>query len=243
MAEDLNFIDLIALSRIKPETVVEKFGGLINSSFFDASNILGSLNQKGLITFTSTFPEQGAITITDLGKQTLQECAEKAKSDLDMLDFTILTQLSGGKRGLVDLAGAVNVRQRDLAMRLYKLAEQQYISYDLRNGNVDISLTEKGFLQVKSGMPKPQQAQAQAQAQPQAQAQAQAGPQAQQASTPVEQTGQAQPTQQNTPQTEGQAIEEQLIKAKKRSIYMIIGAAVAIIIIVIALILIEMKVL
>ncbi|MGC8647489.1 MAG: hypothetical protein ACP5SA_01575, partial [Candidatus Micrarchaeia archaeon] len=68
-------------------------------------------------------------------------------------------------------------------------------------------------------------------------------PQAQQASTPVEQTGQAQPTQQNTPQTEGQAIEEQLIKAKKRSIYMIIGAAVTIIIIVIALILIEMKVL
>lgn len=155
MPDEINFIDLAALTKIKPDTVVEKFGGLINSSYFDASNILGTLKQKGLIDFTTSFPGQSIITITELGKNTLNEADQKAKSEFDHLDFAIMTQLSNGKRSIQDLGSSVNVRPKDLAMHLYKLTNTDFVSYEFRNGNISISLTEKGFLQVKAGMPKP----------------------------------------------------------------------------------------
>ncbi|MGC8496206.1 MAG: hypothetical protein ACP5RM_01795 [Candidatus Micrarchaeia archaeon] len=254
MAEDINFIDLIALTRIKPDTTVEKFGGLINSSFFDASNILGSLKQKGLIDFTTSFPGQSAITVTDLGKKEIVELGDKEKEDFDVLDFTIITQLANGKRGLTDLSGAVNVRQHDLAVHLFKLANQQYLSYDIRNGTVDITLTEKGFLQVKSGMPKPkvqeqasiQQAQAPQATQEQAGAimaqQQPAVPQqagVQQASIQQAQDAQAQ-TQQNAA---ANALDASMAKAKKQGINMIIGAVAVLVIVIIILVLIYAKIL
>lgn len=163
MADEVNFLDLVALSRITPDLVVEKFGGKINSSFFDGSNILGSLRLKNLVDFTATFPVQSAITVTETGKLLLQDAAEKAKTPFDQVDLAIITQLQSGKRTYMDLGGAVNLRPKDLAMRLYKLGEQQYIVYEIKNGNVDIMLTEKGLMQAKQGMPKPQQ-QANAQA-------------------------------------------------------------------------------
>ena len=33
-------------------------------------------------------------------------------------------------------------------MRLYKLSKQEYITYELKNGGVEVMLTEKGFLAV-----------------------------------------------------------------------------------------------
>ena len=38
-------------------------------------------------------------------------------------------------------------------MHLYKLSTQQFLSYELRNGNMMLTLTEKGFLWVKEGAP------------------------------------------------------------------------------------------
>ena len=35
-------------------------------------------------------------------------------------------------------------------MRLYKLFKQGYMSYEIKNGNVEILLTEKGFLSTKA---------------------------------------------------------------------------------------------
>ncbi|MGC8669879.1 MAG: hypothetical protein ACP5TL_01865 [Candidatus Micrarchaeia archaeon] len=246
MVEDLNFIDLVALSRIKPDTVVEKFGGIINSSFFDASNILGSLKQKGLIDFTTAFPGQSSITITDLGKQTLQESEEKAKEDFDALDFAIITQLSGGKRGLADLGGAVNVRQKDLAMHLYKLSEQQYVSYSIRNGNIDISLTEKGFLQVKSGMPKPKQVEAQniqvnqVTTQQEQQAIATQSAEAQQAQQGTQSS--IEQLVEHAPKTDLEMLEANMLKAKRNSIYMIIGITLVIVVFIVMLLLLAMKI-
>ncbi|MEM0154570.1 MAG: hypothetical protein QW814_01915 [Methanothrix sp.] len=157
MPNEINFMDLIVLKRIKPDTTVEKFGGLINSSFFDASNALGTLKLKGLVDFTTYVPGQNAISVTELGKKLIEEAALKEKMPFDQLDLAILTQLSTGKRNLADLGTAVNINSKDLAMHLYKLSEQQYLSADIRNGVMDISLTEKGFMQAKAGMP--QQAQ------------------------------------------------------------------------------------
>lgn len=156
MLDNITFIDLVALTRITPEATVERFGGLINSSFFDASNILGTLKQKGLVDFVTSFPTQSAITVTEQGKQVIAEVQEKSTAAFDTLDMAVLVQISSGKRNLADLTGGVNVTSKDLAIHLYKLSIQQFISYELRNGNMNITLTEKGFLRVKEGMPRPE---------------------------------------------------------------------------------------
>ena len=153
MAEEINLLDLIALSRITPDLVVEKFGSKINSSFFDASNILGNLRIKGLIDFTANFPGQSAITITEAGKQLLGDAEQKGKEPFDPVDYAILLQLKAGKRSYIDIGSAVNLRPRDLAMHIYKLGQQQYSVYEIRNGSVDVMLTEKGLMQANSGMP------------------------------------------------------------------------------------------
>ncbi len=155
MADEPTFIDLYALTKITPESVVERFGSTINSSFFDASNILGGLKIKGLIDFTTLFGSQNAITLTDQGKALIDEANKRAADPMDALDMSILTQLSGGKRSPTDLSGSLNVNQKDLAMRLYKLQTQEFLSSDFRNGTLGLMLTEKGFMQAKTGLMPP----------------------------------------------------------------------------------------
>jgi len=151
MLDTISFVDLVALSRITPEATVERFGGLINSSFFDASNILGTLKQKGLVDFITSFPSQSSLTVTEEGRQLLNDAQQKSTLPLDTLDMAVLSEVSSGKRNLSDLASGVNVTPKDLAIRLYKLSEQKMLSYELRNGSMNMALTEKGFLQVKEG--------------------------------------------------------------------------------------------
>ncbi len=142
----INFIELVALSRIGPDSSVEKFGSVINSSFVDAANVLATMKQKGLIDFVTSFPSQSMLKITEQGMQIISEANQKATEQPDALDNAILTQLLKGKRGLADLNSSVNVTQKDLAMHLYKLSSQQYMSYELANGAMSIYLTEKGFM-------------------------------------------------------------------------------------------------
>jgi predicted transcriptional regulator len=156
MLDNITFVDLVALTRIAPDSTVERFGGLINSSFFDASNILGTLKQKGLVDFITQFPSQSAITITESGKQLITEVQQKATTPFDKLDMEILMKISDGNKTLADLTAGVNVTPKDMAIHLYKLSTQQFISYELRNGNMNLTLTEKGFLSVKEGAPRPE---------------------------------------------------------------------------------------
>lgn len=153
MSDEPTFVDLYALTKITPDSVVERFGSSINSSFFDASNILGGLKIKKLIDFTTLFGNQNAITVTDEGKKLLDEADSRAAEPFDHLDLTILTQLSSGSRSPNDLSTSMNITPRDLAMHIYKMQTQGFLSAEFRNGNLGISLTEKGFLQAKSGMP------------------------------------------------------------------------------------------
>lgn len=153
MSDEPTFVDLYALTKITPDAVVERFGSSINSSFFDASNILGGLKIKKLIDFTTLFGNQNAITVTDTGKQLLDEANRKSGDPFDHLDFTVLNQLTKGGRSPSDLATSLNLAQRDLAMRLYKMQAQGYLLSEFRNGTLSLSLTEKGFMQAKSGMP------------------------------------------------------------------------------------------
>lgn len=164
MADEVNFFDLVALLKIKPGVTVERYGGLINSSFFDGATVLGTLQQKKLVSLTTAMPDQNPITVTETGKQLLTEADDRAKQEFDHLDLEILVQVSKGKTTPEDLGKAVNVRPKDLAMHLYRLTKQDFATYELASKNVTMMLTEKGFSQSKAGMPvKPQPTQPQPQ--------------------------------------------------------------------------------
>lgn len=153
VVEDINFLDMACLLKIGPDTVMEKFGGLINTSFFDASTIAGTLKQKGLIEFTNDYPGPNGILVTAAGKTLISEAEAKGAEPFDALDSTILVQMSGGKRLPFELANTLNLRGKDLAFRIYKLYKQNFLIYDLKNGGVELLLTEGGFLKVKEIAP------------------------------------------------------------------------------------------
>ncbi len=201
MTDDIDFTDISALKRIQPDTVVEKFGGLINSSFFDASNVLGTLKIKGLVDFTNAVMGQSAITVTDEGKRLLEEADAKSSELFDNLDYTLLTSIASGKRTERDVAQSVNIRSKDLAMHLNRLEVQGYMTPNFRNGSVELLLTEKGFSRAK--VPFQQEAIGAAQqsntAQPVTQATPAATVQQQRATTPPPQTPQQQAPQAPAP--------------------------------------------
>ncbi len=165
MADEINFMDLAALLSIGPDTTLEKLGSAINASIFDASNIAGSLKQKGLIDFTASYPGPNSVTVTDTGKALIAEAESKAGAQFDDLDNTILIQVSGGKRIPADLQNTLNIRPRDLALRIYKLHKQGFVTYDLKSGGVVIMLTDSGFLKSKASAGAPIQKPAQVQQQ------------------------------------------------------------------------------
>ncbi len=213
MSAEPNFVDVVALTRITPQTYVENFGSAINSSFFDASNILGTLRMKKLVDFETNFPGQNEIKITETGNKLLQDLSAKAESEFDHLDMEIIEQLSKGKRSLPDISGAINIAETDMAMHLYKLSKQGFATYEIRNGVIAISLTEKGFMRAKEGMPQKVQVQAAA-PQTSANATAQAAPaqavkpEPQQANQTVQQTS----SQEAKPQMPGGVYDEKEVQ-------------------------------
>lgn len=159
MPDEINFMDLVVLLRINQDTPLEKLGSALNASIFDASNVAGTLKQKGLIEFRQTYPGPSLITVTEAGQALIKEADTKAAGTLDPLDETVLSQLSGGRRLPIELQNTLNIRPRDLAMRLYKLNKQNFLIYELKNGGVELLLTERGFLTAKTvQMNVPQQA-------------------------------------------------------------------------------------
>ena len=167
MPDEITFMDLASLLSIGPDTTLEKLGSAINASIFDASNMAGSLKQKGLIDFTASYPGPNTVTITDVGKALIAEADAKAGSPFDGLDDEILVQVSGGKRIPTDLQNTLNIRPKDLALRIYKLYKQGYVTYNLKSGGVFILLTDSGFLKSKAAsVAKPQGPQPATPAQP-----------------------------------------------------------------------------
>ncbi len=153
MPEEINFLQLACLLKVTQNTILERFGSSINASIFDASNIAGTLKQNGLIDFTAYYPGPNEIMVTDVGKALIAEAEAKSAEPFDKLDEAVLSQLSGGKRIPVELQNTLNLRPRDLALRLYKLNKQGYIIYNLKSGGVDLLLTESGFLKVNATAP------------------------------------------------------------------------------------------
>lgn len=157
MADDINFLDIACLMKISDDTTLERFGSAINASIFDASNIAGTLKQKDLIDFTSIFPGPNSIAVTEKGKAVLSEAEQRAATPFDNLDKSILYQISSGKSVPKDIQSAINLNSRDLAMRLYKLSKQSFLTYELKSGQVEILLTEQGFLKASPQQSQPMQ--------------------------------------------------------------------------------------
>ena len=130
MADEVNFLDLAVLLKLTPNTPLEKLGSLLNASIFDASNLAGTLKQKDLIEFTSYYPGPNSITVTETGKAVIADADAKSALPFDPLDESILKQLSAGKRAPVELQGTLNLRPKDLAMRLYKESKQGFLTYE-----------------------------------------------------------------------------------------------------------------
>jgi len=143
---------LVALSKITPGTTVEKFGSLINASYFDGANIAGTLKTKGAIDFKVSYPAESEIIITEDGKKILEIAEQKAKESFDKLDFEIIQKILQGSRKPEDIEKALNINQQDIALHLYKLAKQNLISYTLKGGDVSVSLTEQGFKKASEGV-------------------------------------------------------------------------------------------
>lgn len=107
------------------------------------------MKQKGLIDFTINFSAQNKIVITDIGKKLIDDADKKATETLDSLDLEVLKQLSVSKRNFIDISSALNIRSLDLTMHLYKLLKQDNISYTIQNANIELLLTESGFIKLK----------------------------------------------------------------------------------------------
>jgi len=150
--EELNFLDLVILQRIEPGTVIEKFGPKINSSFFEAANILGTLKQKGYIDFKSTYPGPSEVEVTQLGARMLEVADEKAKEAIDELDIAILGSIVKGRVDPEEIKDELNVRSGDVALHIHKLVKQDMVSYSIKSGKITLSVTEDGFKKV--GAPK-----------------------------------------------------------------------------------------
>lgn len=221
MTDEINFMDLAVLLKITPNTPLEKLGGIMNSSIFDASNIAGSMKQKGLIEFTAYYPGPNSINITEQGRALISEADTKSSEQFDELDFHILQNLSGGKRLPSELQSSLNLRPKDLALRLYKESKQGFMTYDIKNGGIELMLTEKGFLQAKTGLQKQVDASAAAIAQTSSSSTARHGfdqPAAQQTAVQEEEYVQQQPEPEKIPETK----QVQLKSEKNRWIIIII---------------------
>ena len=145
---ELSFLDLAVLKKVDAESSVEKFGSIINTSFFETANLLGTIKIKGYVNIESSVGGISRVTMTDAGSSLLSVAEQRAKEPIDPLDNAILHALAGGAKELDAMQSQLTIRGADLAFHLNKLAAQGYIDYALQSGKVSFVLTEQGFNSV-----------------------------------------------------------------------------------------------
>lgn len=149
MGEDIDFLDTVLVSRIDKNTTLENFGGKINTSFFEAANLLGRLKVKGLVTFEQTIGGHSPVKLTDKAHTILSLIKEKSEERFDNLDSTILKVVANGADNHIKVEKGINIASFDVALHLNKLYYKGYLDYFIRSGRVTLRLTEKGFAKVK----------------------------------------------------------------------------------------------
>ncbi|MFA6489871.1 MAG: hypothetical protein WCT52_04275 [Candidatus Micrarchaeia archaeon] len=142
---ELNFLDLAVMKKIDAESSVEKFGSIINTSFFETANLLGTIKIKGYISIESSLGGISRVTITDAGTSILAVAEQRAKEPIEPLDNAILHAVAGGTKDMEALRSALNIRSSDLTFHLYKLISQGFMDYEIRAAKVSFVLSEQGF--------------------------------------------------------------------------------------------------
>ncbi|MEM3400126.1 MAG: hypothetical protein QXP42_04825 [Candidatus Micrarchaeia archaeon] len=142
--EELTFLDLVLLGMVDGSSV-EELGGKINSSFFDGANIAGAMKIRGYVDIKPSYSGPSRIEITDKGKEVRRVADEESAKELDKLDFAVLNAISLGKIKPNEIEKEVNVRSGDVALSLYRLFKKGYVDYKIKNAEVMLSLTRKGF--------------------------------------------------------------------------------------------------
>jgi DNA-binding Lrp family transcriptional regulator len=152
--KELTFLDLMVLQRIGPDTTLERFGSKINSSYFDAANILGSIRLKGYVEIESSIGAS-KVSVSEAGKAILAMAEEKSHGEIDELDKRILGEVSRGVKDVGRIGDSLNIRSGDLSYHIYKLVKNNYVDYDLRAGKVSVMLTENGFKNARPAEEEP----------------------------------------------------------------------------------------
>lgn len=142
---ELTFLDLAILKRIDENSTVERFGTVINTSFFETANLLGTLKVKGFINIEPSVGGISKLSLTDAGMGILKIADERLADDMDSLDSAILRTLATGVKDLNVLSSVLNIKSSDLAYHLNNLHTKKLIDYEMRSARVSLSLTEKGF--------------------------------------------------------------------------------------------------
>lgn len=145
---ELSFLDLAILKKIDAESSVEKFGSLINTSFFETANLLGTIKIKGYVGIESSVGGISKVTLTDAGSSILSVAEQRTHEPIDPLDNAILHALAGGAKELDAMQSQLSIRGADLAFHLNKLSAQGFIDYAVQSAKVSFVLTEKGFNSV-----------------------------------------------------------------------------------------------
>ena len=160
---ELSFLDIAILRKIDADSSVEKFGSMINTSFFETANLLGTTKIKGYINIESSLGGISKVTITDAGTSILTVADQRSKEPVEPLDNAILHAVAGGARELEQLQNALGIRSADLAYHLNKLIAQGFMDYEVKSAKVYFVLTEMGFnatggVRVQQKLDTPEQA-------------------------------------------------------------------------------------
>jgi hypothetical protein len=142
---ELTFLDLAILKKIDPSSSVENFGTVINTSFFETANLLGTIKIKGYINIETSIGGISKVTITDAGMGILALAEKKANETIEPLDTALLHALAGGAKDPDALRAALNIRSGDLAYHINKMAVQGLVDYEIHSAKANLMLTESGF--------------------------------------------------------------------------------------------------
>jgi len=145
MDGDINFLDVILISRVDNETTLENYGGKINTSFFEAANLMGLLKVKGLVMFEQSIGGKSPVKLTDKAVTVLNLMKERSEEGITNLDKAILNAIADGATNHIAIESVVNVASFDVALHLYKLYTTSKIEYTISSGKLTIRLTEKGY--------------------------------------------------------------------------------------------------
>ena len=142
---ELTFLDLVILKKIDANSSVENFGSLINTSFFETANLLGTVKIKGYVNIETSIGGISKVTLTDAGMGILTLAEKKAAEPIEPLDNALLHALAGGAKSPEALQSQLNIRSGDLTYHINKMVVQSFMDYEARSGKVNLMLTEQGF--------------------------------------------------------------------------------------------------